>query len=168
MRVRTLAALVIAALAGAGMGIGYLAHGHLNAWYCLLSLFVSINIVICYWEACLFWRCGQIGKRARFWRDRRASTGRSAAAEFLATRVPLRQCVSPTLWADIWGTHALYDRSYADRRTYGFNAAVVNGFFTAVPTLVLHATFTIAFLPAVFAGTLGVMLFWQWTHMTSV
>ena len=35
-------------------------------------------------------------------------------------------------------------------------------------TLVLHATFTIAFLPAVFVGILGVMLFWQWTYMTSV
>ena len=65
-------------------------------------------------------------------------------------------------------TYALYDGSYADRRTYGFNADVSNEFFTAIPTLVLHATFTVAFLPAVFAGILGVMLFWQWTYMTSV
>ncbi len=76
--------------------------------------------------------------------------------------------MSPTLWADICGTHALYDGSYADRRAYGFNADVVNGSFTAVRTLVLHTSFTIAFLPAVFAGILGVMLFWQWTDMTAV
>ena len=53
MRVRSLAALIIAALAGASVCIGFLAHGNLNAWYCLLSLFFSINLVICYWEACL-------------------------------------------------------------------------------------------------------------------
>ena len=166
MRVRTLAALVIAALAGAGMGTGYLAHGHLNAWYCPLSFFFSINMVICYWEACLIPAVRRHRKARRLLA--RASTGRSAAAEFLATRVPLRHCVSPTLWADICGTYALYDGSYADGRTYGFNADVVNGFFTGVPTLVLHTSLTIAFLPAVFAGILGVMLFWQWTDMTAV
>ena len=168
MRVRSLAVLVIAALTAASIGISFLAYGHLNALYCLLSLFLSINIVICYWEACLFWRRSYIEKRAEFWRERRGSIGRSAAAEFLASRVPLRQCVSPTFWADVWGTYALYDGSYADRRTVGFNADVCNGFFTAVPTLVLHATYTVAFLPAVTAGILGVMLFWQWTYVTSV
>ena len=168
MRVRSIAALLIVVLAGASMAIGFLAHGNLNAWYCLLSLFFSINIVICYWEACLFWRRGYIEKRVEFWRDRRGSIGRSAAAEFLATRVPLRRCVSPTFWADIWGTYALFDGSYGDRRTYGFNVDFCNGFFTAIPTLVLHATFTVAFLPAVYAGILGVMLFWQWVYLTAV
>lgn len=168
MRVGMLAALVIAVLTAASIWVGYLAHGNLNAWYCLLSLFFAINVVVCYWEICLFWRRGYIEKRADFWRERRASIGRSAAAEFLASRVPLRNCVSPTLWADIWGTYALYDGSYADRRTYGFHADFANGFFTAIPTLVLHAAFAVGFLPAVFAGILGVMLFWQWTYMTSV
>ena len=32
----------------------------------------------------------------------------------------------------------------------------------------LYATFTINFLPAVWAGILGVILFWQWTYVTSV
>ena len=54
------------------------------------------------------------------------------------------------------------------RRTYGFNIDIANGFFTPVPTLVLYAAFTVAFLPALFAGILGVMLFWQWAYATSV
>lgn len=83
MRVRTLAALVIAALAGAGMGIGYLAHGHLNAWYCLLSLFVSINIVICYWEACHF-PAVRPNRKARRLLARSASVDRA----FGSRRVP--------------------------------------------------------------------------------
>ncbi len=75
---------------------------------------------------------------------------------------------SPTFWADLWATYSLYDGYYADRRTFGFNADIGNGFFTPIPTLILYATFTINFLPAVGAGILGVMLFWQWTYVTSV
>ena len=68
----------------------------------------------------------------------------------------------------MWAFYSLYDGSYTDRRTYGFNIDIANGFFTPVPTLVLYAAFTDAFLPALFAGILGVMLFWQWAYATSV
>ena len=60
------------------------------------------------------------------------------------------------------------DGSYADRRTYGFNVDVANGFVTPVPTLILYAAFTFDFLPAVAAGTMGAMMFWQLTYATSV
>ena len=88
--------------------------------------------------------------------------------EFLTTEVPFRKILSPTVWADVWAFYSLYDGSYTDRRTYGFNIDIANGFFTPVPTLVLYAAFTVAFLPALFAGILGVMLFWQWAYATSV
>ena len=123
---------------------------------------------ICYWEACLFWRRDSIGQRTEYWRQRREETGRTPAVEFLTTKVPLTQILSPTVWADVWATFSMYDESYTDRRTYGFNIDIANGFFTAVPTLVLYAAFTVAFLPALFAGLLGVMLFWQWAYATSV
>ena len=48
----------------------------------------------------------------------------------------------------MWAFYTLYDGSYTDRRTYGFNIDIANGFFTLVPTLVLYAAFTVAFLPA--------------------
>ena len=50
----------------------------------------------------------------------------------------MRQILSPTLWADVWATYSLLDGSFSDRRTFGFNADVVNGFFTPVPTLILY------------------------------
>ena len=76
--------------------------------------------------------------------------------------------LSPALWADVWATYSQYDASFADRRTYGFNVDIANGFATILPTLILYASFTAEFLPAYVAGTVGLMLFWQWTYMTTV
>ena len=163
-----LAALVIALLALGGIGIRYYVHGDLNAIHCLFSLFFSVNLLICHWEACLFLRRDQIETRARHWRKRQRETGRTPALEFLSTKVPLRRILSPTVWADAWATYSMIDPSYTDRRTLGFVVDIGNGFVTPVPTLVLYAAFTVGFLPAVLVGILGAMLFWQWVYVSSL
>ncbi len=163
-----LAALVVALLALPGIGARYWLNGDLHIIHSLLSLFFSINLLICYWEVCLFLRRDHIETRTEFWRRRQRETGRTPAVEFLSCKVPLRQAWSPTLWADVWATYSLFDGSFADRRTWGFNADVANGFVTPVPTLILYAACTVGFLPPVVAGILGLMLCWQWTYVTSV
>ena len=162
------AALVVATLALLGIGTRYYARGDLNAIYCLLSLFFSANLLICYWEVCLFLRPDYVEMRTGYWRERSSMTGRTAAREFLLARVPLARILSPTLWADVWAAYSQYDGSYADRRTFGYNADIANGMATPAPTLILYAAYTFELLPAVLAGILGVMLFWQWTYVTSV
>ena len=112
-----------------------------------LSLFFSVNLLICGWDACLFLRRDSIERRAAYRRRRQADAGRVRAVEFLFTRVPFRRTLSPTVWADVWATYAVADG------TFGFNADVVNGFVTPVPTLILYAAHTVNFLPAVLAGT---------------
>ena len=99
---------------------------------------------------------------------RKQETGRTPAKEFLSTKVALRRIWSPMVWADVWATYSLFDGSFADRRTFGFNADIANGFATPIPTLILYAAYTVHFLPAIVAGILGIMLFWQWTYVTSV
>ena len=163
-----LAALVVTILALLGIGARYYAHGDLNAIHFVLSLFFSINLLICYWEACLFFRRDYIERRAGYWRQRRRETGRTPAGEFLAARVPLTRTLSPTLWADAWATYSQYDSSYADRRTFGFNVDIGNGFVTPIPTLILYAAYTLDFLPALYAGILGAMVFWQWVYATTL
>ena len=163
-----LAALAVAALALTGVGTRYYVRGDLDVLHCLLSLFFSANLVVCYWEACLFFRRDYIEERTGYWRRRQRDTGRRPATEFLSAKVPLRQALSPTVWADVWATYSLFDGSFSDRRTYGFNVDVANGFLTPVPTLILYAAYTVDFLPAVLAGILGVMLSWQWAYATSV
>lgn len=159
---------VIATLALAGIGARYGTHGDFDVIHALLSLFFSINLVIFYWEICLFFKRDHIGKRAAYWGDLRRETGRTPVVEFLVKKVPLSRLLSPTLWADLRATYSQYDGSYADRRTYGYNVDIGNGLTTPIPTLILYAAFTVDLLLALVAGIIGTMLFWQLTYMTSV
>ena len=143
-------------------------HGDLSPWYALLSLFLSINLLICYWEACLFLRRDYIAQRAEHWRERGAATGRPPGILFLFSGVPLGSVLSPTAWADVWATYCVYDDAYTDRRSFGFNCDVGNGFATPIPSMILLASLTTGFLPATVAGILGVALFWQWVYVTSL
>ena len=160
--------LLIAFLALAGIGIRYHVHGDFNVIHCLFSLFFSTNLLICYWEMCLFFRRDYVAARSAYWRGRRKETGRTPAVEFLTTRVPLSRILSPAVWADAWATYSMVDPSYRDRETFGFNADIGNGFVTPVPTLVLYAAYTVDLIPAVVAGILGAMLFWQWVYVSSL
>ena len=162
-----LAALKIGLLAALGIGHRQYWHGGIGIAYVVLALFLSTNLVICYWEICLFFRRDYIESRTDHWHHRRQETGRNPAIGFLTTRVPLKAAFSPTVWADVWATYATYDGSFADRRTYGFNVDVANGFVTAIPTAILYAAFATEFLPPVAAGIVGIMFFWQWIYATS-
>ncbi|MDE2677291.1 MAG: hypothetical protein OXI76_05215 [Gemmatimonadota bacterium] len=163
-----LVALIVAVLALFGIGARYHLSGDVNFVHCLFSVFFSLNLLICYWEACLFFRHDYIEARAGYWRSRHRETGRTPAVEFLATRVPLRRILSPRVWADAWATYSMIDASYTDRRTLGFTVDIGNGFVTPIPTLILYAAYTLGFLPAIAAGIIGAMLFWQWVYVSSL
>ena len=160
--------LVIGVLAALGIGTRYYVHGDLNAIHCLFSVFFSTNLLICYWELCLFFRRDYVETRAEHWRGWQRETGRTPAVEFLTTRVPLSRTLSPTVWADAWATYSMIDSAYEDRGTFGFNVDIGNGFVTPLPTMVLCATYTVGFLPAIVAGIIGAMLFWQWVFASSL
>ena len=163
-----LAVLAIGLLALPGIGARFSLHGELDPFHCLFSLFFSTNLLICYWEICLFFRRDYIELRAEYWRRRRNDTGRTPAVEFLTARVPLSRVLSPTVWADVWATYSMFDSAYANRRTYGFNIDVGNGFVTLAPTLILYVAYTAGLLPAIAVGILGAMLFWQWVYASSL
>ena len=67
--------------------------------------------------------------------------------------------LSSTVWAIVWATYSQHDGFYADRRSYGFNVDIANGFVTPVPTAILYAAFTFDFPPAVVAGIVGATMF---------
>lgn len=163
-----LAVLAIGLLALPGMGARYWLHGELDALHCLFSLFFSVNLVICWWEMCLYLRREYIETRVEHWRLRQSQTGRTPAVEFLTARVPLNRMFSPTVWADVWATYSMFDSAYANRNTYGFNIDIANGFTTPWTTLILYAAYTGGVLPAIAAGILGAMLFWQWVYASSL
>ena len=77
MPVWLFAAVVVAVLAGAGIGSSYGLRGDVSVSYCVLSLFLALNLLISYWELSLGVRQDLIAARAAYWRGRRAETGRS-------------------------------------------------------------------------------------------
>ena len=168
MPVWLFAAVVVAVLAGAGIGLSYALRGDVSVSYCVLSLFLSLNLLISYLEISLGLRQDLIARRAAYWRDRRAETGRSPAFAFLTSRIALRQAFSLDCWADVWAAYSSYDGAYMDRRSYGFNADVANGFVLPLPSLFLYMALTVHWLPAMVTGILGVMLFWHWLYSASV
>ena len=163
-----IAVVAVGLLALPGIGVRYLLDDGLDVFQCLLTLFFSINLVACYWEICLFFRRDSVEERAEFWRKRWHDTGKTPAVEFLTTSVPLNRVLSPTVWADVWATYSMFDSAYADRNTYGFNIDIANGFATPAPTLILYVTYAGGLLPAVAAGILGAILFWQWAYASSL
>ena len=163
-----LGVLAILLLALPGIGARYALHGGLDALHVLFSLFFSINLVICYWEICLYLRRDRIERRAEYWREWQRDGGRTPALVFLTGRVPLRRALSPNVWAEVWATYSMFDSAYADRNTYGFNIDIGNGFVTIAPTLMLYAAYTGGVIPAMAAGILGAMLFWQWVYASSL
>lgn len=163
-----IAAAIVAVLTVAWNSASYRLHGSPSPIFLVFSLFLSLNLLICYLEICLYFKRDYIVERARYWHDRRAATGRAPAVEFLTARVPLRRVASPTVWADTWATYSLYDSAYTNQRTFGFNCDVGNGFVTPVPSVVLLVAFTFGIIPAAFAGILGVALFWQWVYVSSL
>ncbi len=162
------AALAVMLLTLLGIGTRYDVVGDINVVHSLLSLFFSTNLVVSYWEMCLFLKRDYIEERTEYWRQRQRETGKTPAVEFLTTRVPLKRILTPTVWADVWATYAQIDASFSDRRTWGFNVDVANGFLTPLPTLALYAAITYDFMPAILTGMLGLVLSWQWAYATSV
>ncbi|MYA30226.1 MAG: hypothetical protein F4Y31_03230 [Gammaproteobacteria bacterium] len=164
-------ALVVVLVVAGGTLLGILVRwrtsGEVNFLHSLFCLFFSVNLLICYWEICLFFLRDRIGSRAEYWREMQHRTGRSPAHGFFAARIRLTLVLSPAVWADAWAAYCYYDDSYADRRTFGFNVDIANGFVTLVPTLVLYAAFTVGYPSALVAGIIGLMLSWQWVYMTS-
>ena len=153
---------------GIALALRFWFVGDLNVAHTLLAFFLAVNLMACYWEFCLLVRRATIEDRRQYWDALRSNTQAGPALEFLTMSVPLRQIFSPRVWADMWGVYSLYDASYADKKTYGFNVDVANGVVTPLLSLVLLGTITIPFLPARVAGILGVLLFWQWIYVTSV
>lgn len=159
--------VVIAVLGLAGIVVRFLTYGDIDLYHVVLSLFFSMNLLVSYWEICLWFRRDYIEHRAAFWRERRETTQRPPVAEFLQLRMTLANMLSPSFWADVWASYSVYDGSYTDRRSFGFTCDIGNGFVTPLPSLVLYATFAVPFVPALVAGVIGAMLFWQWVYVTT-
>ena len=60
---------VIAVLGLVGVVARFLVYGDVDPNHVLLSFFFSMNLIVSYWEICLYFRRDHIERRVDFWRE---------------------------------------------------------------------------------------------------
>jgi len=111
----------------------YLKHGIINNLQLALSLFCVINFMICLWEISLFFYIDRI--KSRYEAMKKKLPKGSIGTIFLLKPASLASAVTLEYWSDIWSTYSLFDPSYSDTKSFGWNIDIGNGFSTLIPTI---------------------------------
>jgi hypothetical protein len=144
------------------------AHGAISWAQAVLACFLAVNLLVNLWEFVLH---GQLGQIQREYEETRGPyQGRAAvrAAEYFTSSVPFSRLLSPRTWTGVWSSYALYDRGYADRRSFGWNIDVGNAWSTVIPAGVFAWGMTYELMSARMLGALGIAVFWQMLYGTLV
>ena len=168
MRVWSVIAVALVLGSGIPVTLHVHVHGAISPVHAALAFFLWLNVIINLWELCLLRHIDAIA--AAHPRLCEAYRGRELARvkELMWQEVPLARLFSPALWAGIWSTYALYDESYASRKSFGFFVDVGNGLTTLVPSLIFLYSMTFELVPARALGILGLLLFYQMWYGTLV
>jgi len=138
-------------------------HGVFNGWHFLITLFLAINLLITIWEISLFFRITEI----EHWHSGPArETGRPR--RLYTERVTPKELLSTLLWARVWSNYAHYDKSYAERKSFGFAADIGNGFSTLLPNIFLLFAMTFDLTSPVIVGIVGLVIFYQKFYLTAL
>ena len=147
---------------GGGIGAHYIVHGVVNGWQAALTVFLAINVLICFWEISLGARIGDIER----WVHDPAAAGKRPRGSLYFVRVTPAQLFSTELWARVWLEYSRFDPGYADRRSFGFSIDVGNGWSTLVPSIVFGVGMTFEIMSPVVLGLLGALIFYQKLYCT--
>lgn len=161
--------VMVAVVAGAAVPIAL--HASRYGWNpheAALAFFLWLNAIIAGWELCLFACIGAIEAahpaRVAQYRGRELDAVRA----FFATRISPTQILSPRIWGELWATYALFDESYADRKSFGFAIDVGNGVTTLVPALLFTYGMTFDLVSARVLGVIGLVACYQMFYGTVV
>lgn len=143
-------------------------NGVYNVTQIGLAFFLVVNVLIAWWEIALFACQDQI--RAEYESIREPYRGRemTRVAEIFARPIPLFRVLSFRQWTTIWSTYSLFDPGYSDRRSFGYNIDVGNGFTTIIPATLFAFGMTFELMPAQILGIVGIIIFWQMFYGTAV
>lgn len=146
----------------------YRVHGIYNATQIALAFFLVINVLVCFWEMALFFARDQI--RSEYEATKEPYRGRemTRVAEVFSRRVPVTRLFSFKEWSMIWSSYSLFDDGYSDRRSFGYNIDVGNGFTTILPSLFFALGMTFELAPPRVLGIVGIIIFWQMFYGAAV
>ncbi len=162
--------VVLAVLLGTAIPVGlhYQAHGVVNAHQVGLAFFLWLNAIIAFWELCLFFRIDLIERQYERFRLEYRGRELDRVKDYFGSSVTLSQIFSMTTWAEIWSSYAVFDDSYANRKSFGFFADVGNGWTTLIPTLLVLYGMTFELLPARALGIVALLILYQMWYGTLV
>ena len=150
------------------VGVHWSIHGVLSWPQAVLACFLVVNLMINLWELVLHFEADRVQRE--YEETRGPYRGREAlrAAEYFTGSVPFAKLLSPRTWTGVWSSYALYDRGYADKRSFGWNIDVGNAWSTIVPATVFAWGMSFELMPARLLGALGIAVFWQMFYGTAV
>jgi hypothetical protein len=166
----TAAVIAVVVIAGTSLHVWLhqRTHGVYNITQIGLAFFLVVNVMIAWWEIALFVEQDQI--RGEYEAIREPYSGRemTAVMQVFTRRIPLLRIFSFREWTRIWSTYSLFDPGYSDRRSFGYNIDVGNGFTTIVPATLFAFGMTFDLVSPQVLGIVGIILFWQMFYGTAV
>lgn len=143
-------------------------HGVYNATHIGLAFFLVINVLISWWEIALFVCQDQIHSEYEAIKEPYRGHELKRVGEVFARPIPLLRVLSLREWTVIWSSYSLFDPGYSDRRSFGYNVDVGNGFTTIIPAIIFTFGMTFELLPARVLGIVGIIMFWEMFYGTAV
>ena len=143
-------------------------HGVYSVTQIGLAFFLVVNVLIAWWEIALMIRQDQIHAEYESIKETYRGREMTRVAEVFVRPIPLIRVLSLRQWTTIWSTYSLFDPGYSDRRSFGYNIDVGNGFTTLVPALLFAFGMTFELMPARVLGIIGIIIFWQMFYGTAV
>jgi hypothetical protein len=166
----TAAAIAVFIIAGTSLHIWlhHRTHGIYNITQIGLAFFLVVNVLIAWWEIALFVRQDQIRNEYDAIREPYRGREMAAVVQVFTRPIPLLSVFSFREWTRIWSTYSLFDPGYSDRRSFGYNIDVGNGFTTLVPAILFAFGMTFDLVPPRVLGIVGIIIFWQMFYGTAV
>ena len=162
--------IVLAVVLGTGAPVylHHATHGVFNVHQVALAFFFGLNAIVAFWEVCLFLEIDRV--ETQFAKLETAYAGRELeqAKSFFGSKIGFRQIFAPSTWAELWSSYALFDPSYADRKSYGFFIDVGNGFLTLLPSLAIAYGMTYHVVSARILGLVMMMVCYQMWYGTVI
>ena len=146
----------------------YHVYGSFSSIYVTVIFFLVLNSLIAYWEIILWYKADLIKEKSDQYYLTHNEDKSIPMSNFMNSKVTLGTFFSPTYWAGVWIGYSMYDRSYADKKSFGFSVDVGNGLSTIIPCLMLHFGFTYHFLDANILGMIMLAVMWQMAYGTLV
>lgn len=143
-------------------------HCGFNVHQIAMAFFFWLNVIIAYWEICLFFRIDEIRGQYEGWRDDYRGRELDRVIELFGSPLPLREWLSMRRWGEIWSSYSLFDESYSNKTSFGFFIDIGNGFTTLLPSLLFVYGITFQVVSARALGIMGLIISYQMFYGTVV